>query len=177
MPNLGEGRRRRPATLENAGGCQRRFAGMGNIQQSNFWSRQRDRGRHERRGALQTVQPGCVLIGGCLSHRALADGRVLHLGAHGVQIVGGGDDREQKNQRAAEREETLPRAGAARLHSSPPQPIPWQGQQEPREIQQKFHCAKLAGGGIDRSVPEIANSSQHDQRTDRGLRLTVKGTE
>lgn len=68
--------------------------------------------------------------------------RFLHLGAHGTEIVGRGNHREQDNQRTSQRQQALGRGEPAAVsHASrvAPQPIGRQRQQEPCEIEQQFH--------------------------------------
>ena len=69
----------------------------------------------------------------------------LHLLAHGVQVVGLGDDGEQQDQRATQREQAndgTPAPGALRV-LSPPQNR-GQRQQEPTNVEEQFHALRVS---------------------------------
>jgi hypothetical protein len=66
---------------------------------------------------------------------------LFHLRAHGVQVVGGGDHREQQHENTTQGAEEDKRSGrrAVRPCPSPPQPIRGQQKAEPTKIEKKLH--------------------------------------
>ena len=72
---------------------------------------------------------------GCVA-ASFASGRLFHLGAHGAEIIGGGNHREENDQHASQGQEPVGRqqspGGGAGLA---PEPIGRQCQQQPRQIE------------------------------------------
>jgi len=130
-----------------------------NFKQPDLRSNRPHRTRHRQRRPLQPVHPSRILIASSLPHRALAGGRLFHLGPHRVQIVRSRDHRKQQNQHASQGQQTLQRSYPSRQPRSrvpPPQPVSRQSQQYPREIEQQFHTtlSKVAATKLDTN-PEL----------------------
>ncbi len=70
---------------------------------------------------------------GVLEH-SLAGAGLFHLLAHGVQVVGYGDDGEEESQQTDERNDGLQRAGA----TTEPEAESWREQEKPAQVEQEF---------------------------------------
>ncbi len=64
---------------------------------------------------------------------------LFQFGAHGAQIVGGRNYREEHHKDTTESEHALQGSKLAGVSRATPQPPGGHGQQQPREIEQKFH--------------------------------------
>lgn len=106
----------------------------------------------------------------------LADRGFFHLRAHGDQVVRGRNHREQDHENAAKGQQTL-QGGELPLSApapgAPPQPVGGQGQQQPCEIEQKFH--KPQGESTTNTSPQAVSFSETPNRSQRDLRACVTG--
>jgi hypothetical protein len=127
-------------------------------------AREANRGRGCANGGqtLPAAMRDGSLFPGCLADAAFAGRGFFHLGAHGVQIVGGRDHRKQQNNYTSEdakEDERMRRrlfcstTRAVRAKPLPPQQIGRQQQRKPAEIEKKFHakCAILAQGNTGKT--------------------------
>ena|ERR1700691_469490 len=120
---------------------------------------------------LPAAMPHRSLFSACLGDAALAGRRFFHFGAHGVQIIGGGDDGEEQNEGAAESAEEDERAhcpsfsaitGARRRKPSPPQQPRGHKQRQPTKIEKKLHnnCRCFGEDTLRRRLLQVNNNNQ-----------------